>query len=1097
MSDTHPPSHAGDADLAHELSPGPISWMARNPVTANLLAAAFLVGGLLMGLRVKQEVFPEFEVDMVAIAVPYPGASPSEVEQGILLAVEEAIRGLDGIDRVLGAANEGVGTVMVELLAGTNRNKALTDIKNAVDRIVNFPEDAERPTVSLASNRREVINLVVYGDVEERVLRSLAEKARDELLTKEKVTYVELSGVRPLEISVEVPRGTLRTYDLTLEQIAGQIARAAVELPAGAVKTAAGEVLPRIAERRDLGAEFEDITVLSTPTGAAVKLSDIATIRDGFADTDVSARYFGKPAAMVKVFRVADQTPIEVADAVKAYVEDLREELPPGVGVAVWRDWSEIYRDRIDLLLRNARLGLILVFVTLGLFLEMRLAFWVTLGIPISFLGALLFMPALDISVNMISLFAFIVTLGMVVDDAIVIGENVYDLRRKGVPALRAAIVGARQMAGPVTFAILTTVAAFMPLLFVPGTMGKLFGVIPAIVILVLLISLVESLFVLPSHLAHMKPPRRAGLRAWLHGKQQKFSRGLEWFIRRAYAPVLAASLRYRYLTLALGLAVLIATFGFIKGGHIEVTFMPKVDSDLVTASAVLPYGAPVPDTERVQERLLAAAKEVLAEHGGDRITRGLYTQLGTPIAGGGPAASVAAQGGSHLTGVQVYMVPSDQRDLTAVQFAREWRERAGEIPGLESLTFRYTAGPSGGSSVDVQLTHKDLETLERAAADVAAALSSFEGVRDIDDGFEAGKPQLNLTIRPEARSLGLTATDIGRQIRNAFFGAEALRQQRGRDEVRMYVRLPEEERTSEHDVEELMLRTPQGGELPLFRAADVERGHAYTRIQRTDARRTVNVTADVVEGVANPIKVRQALEAQALPDIIRRYPGLTYSFEGEQREMRKAMGALGTGFLFALFLIYGLLAIPFKSYVQPLVVMSAIPFGIIGAVVGHLVMGFDLSLISMMGIIALSGVVVNDSLILVDTANAGCRESGLSPMKAIYHAGVRRFRPILLTSLTTFFGLAPMIFEPSVQARFLIPMALSLGYGILFSTFVVLMLVPSLYLFVEDAKRLFGVGPKEEPHERARRLGNDSGTDGSGTDDSGPLLTPAPTPQT
>lgn len=1102
MKDRKQPKHAAEGGGAHgggggDLPRGPLSFMARNPVAANLLALTFLVGGALMGLRVKQEVFPEFEVDMVLIAVPYPGASPSEVEQGILLPIEEAIRGLDGIDRIVATASEGVGTVMVELLIGTDNNKAMTDIKAAVDRIVNFPQDAERPTVSLASNRREVINLVIYGDVEERVLRRLAEQARDDLLDSETISYVELAGVRPLEISVEVPRQALRTYDLTLDRIAQEIARAAVELPGGGVETPGGEVLFRMAERRDFGEEFADLTLLSTESGTEVKLGDVATIIDGFADTDEAARYFGKPAAMVKVFRVGDQTPIEVADEVKRYVEEHAAELPPGVGIAAWRDWSEIYRDRIDLLLRNARLGLVLVFLTLGLFLELRLAFWVTVGIPISFLGAILLMPALDVSVNMLSLFAFIVVLGMVVDDAIVVGENVYDLRRKGVPSVRAAILGVKQMAGPVTFAVLTTVAAFLPLAFIPGVLGKFFGVIPIIVISVLAISLVESLFILPAHLAHLKTPRRRGLRAWVHRQQQRFAHGLEWFVRRTYAPVLAATLRHRYLTLAVGLAILIATIGFIRGGHIDIGFMPKVDSDIVTANAVLPFGSPIEQTKVIEQRLLAAGEQVLERHGGRRITRGIYTQVGAPVEGGGARSVSIAGGGSHLAGVQMYMVPSDQRDVTAAQVAREWREAVGDIPGLESLTFKYTTGPSGGAAVDVQLAHRDIQVLEEAAREVAAALGTFDGVRDIDDGFERGKPQLDFTVRPDARSLGLTAADIGRQVRSAFYGAEALRQQRGRDEVRVYVRLPESERTSEHDVEQLLVRTPAGGELPLFRAADVARGNAYTRIQRTDGSRVVNVTADVVEGVANATKIRESLEVDVLPTIVKHYPGLTYSFEGEAREMRKAMSALKTGYLFALFLIYVLLAVPFRSYIQPLVVMTAIPFGIVGAVLGHIVMGFDLSLISMMGIIALSGVVVNDSLLLIDTTNEGQRVTGLSPLKAVYHAGVRRFRPILLTSLTTFFGLAPMIFEPSVQARFLIPMAISLGFGILFTTVIVLLLVPSLYLMTEDLKRLVGRGAAPEPPVRAR---------GGALDDEGALEPrpelselpePTPTPQT
>ncbi|NOZ00590.1 MAG: efflux RND transporter permease subunit [Deltaproteobacteria bacterium] len=1033
--------------------------MARNSVAANLAAATLIFGGIVVGLQTKQEVFPEFDLDMVTIGVVYPGASPSEVEQGILLAVEEAVRGLDGVKKVTSTAIEGAGSVLVELLDGTDQNKALADIKAAVDRIVTFPEDAERPVVSLVSNRHEVIDLVIYGDVDEKTLRHLADRTRDDLLAYPNITYVELGGVRKLEIDINVPQENLRAHGLTLEQIAFQVRQGAVELPGGGVKTKGGEVLLRTAERRDLGREFEDITVLSNSTGARVRLADIADIKDGFEDTDVSAEFYGKPAAMVNVFRIGDQTPMDVASSVKEYIADVKGSLPPGVGISIWRDWSEVYQQRVSLLLRNAAWGLMLVLLTLGLFLEIRLAFWVTFGIPLSFIGSLLFLPAMDVTINMLSLFAFIVTLGMVVDDAIVVGENVYLLKRQGMPPIEAAIKGARQMAMPVTFAVLTTVAAFAPLLFVSGIMGKFMRVIPIIVISVLTISLIESFFVLPAHLGHLKAVKGRGLWVLLNKHQQRFSRYLEWVIKKTYAPVLERAVRNRYVTLAIALAILIATAGFIKGGHIDMTFMPKVDSDVVSANAVLPFGAPIEHTRKVRDRLVKAAKAVIAKNGGEKLLRGLYTQVGASLNSAGHAGPSNVIEGSHLAGVQVFMVPSDDRAITAEEFARKWRERVGEIPGLENLTFKYTAGPSGGASIDVQLIHPDIHVLERAGADLAAALATYDGVQDIDDGFEEGKPQLDFRVRPTARALGITATDLGRQVRSAFYGAEALRQQRGRDEVRVMVRLPQSERRTEQDVEDLLIRTPGGGEIPLFQAASVKRGRAYTAIRRTDGRRTVDVTADTVQGKADPQKVLRELEKQTIPDLIKRYPGLTYRLEGEQRERAESLASLKSGFLFALVLIFALLAIPFRSYIQPVVVMSAIPFGLVGAVIGHLLMGFDLSIISMMGIVALSGVVVNDSLLMVNTINEYRNDRGMDLHEAVLQAGVRRFRPILLTSVTTFLGLAPMIFETSIQARFLLPMAISLGYGIMFATFITLLLVPALYLMVEDIRGFFGVG--------------------------------------
>jgi multidrug efflux pump subunit AcrB len=671
----------------------------------------------------------------------------------------------------------------------------------------------------------------------------------------------------------------------------------------------------------------------------------------------------------------------------------------------------------------------------------------------------------MDVSINMISLFAFIITLGIVVDDAIIVGENIFEHRQQGLAFVPAAIKGARQMAVPVTFAILTNLAAFSPLFFVPGIMGKLFRVIPSIVFAVFLISLVEALFILPAHLAHQRPPGKKGPGAFVHRHQQSFSLLVIRMIDRYYRPFLRLSLRNRYVTLAVAGSVLIVTLGVIAGGRIPFSFMPRVDSDIVTASAELPFGTPVEKTLRVQERLLERAREILERHGGDEITRGILTQVGSGPRGTGPFAEGVGLTGGHLTNVQVFMVPSDERPVSAADFARQWREMTGDLGGLESLTFSYTAGPSAGSAIDVELSHTDPLLLESAAAELAESLRGFQGVRDIDKGFAGGKPQLDFTLRPEARSLGLTAADVGRQVRASFFGVEALRQQRGRDELKVMVRLPEEDRTSEYNVEELVLRSPQGGEILLPDAVDFTRGRAYTEIKRADGRRVLNVTTDIEEGSASAGVVLADLQKDALPELMRRYPGLGYSLEGERREQRESLGSLAVGFLMAQILIYALLAIPFKSYIQPLLIMAAIPFGIVGAVIGHVVMGYGLSVISIMGIVALTGVVVNDSLILVDTANQSHRR-GISPFESIAAAGVRRFRPIILTSLTTFFGLAPMIFETSLQARFLIPMAISLGFGILFTTFIVLLVVPSLFLVTEDIRHLFGFSEMGIPEE-------------------------------
>ncbi|MEM9074043.1 MAG: efflux RND transporter permease subunit [Myxococcota bacterium] len=1086
MSDLRTPSSDGpyregpEAEAIPEDS-GVLAWFTRNRVAANVIMVVLLLGGFLMlATQVKQEVFPEVEIETVIIHVAYPGASPEEVEQGVVLAVEEAVRGLDGVKEVRGTASEGTGVIAIELLVGTDKDRALNDVKSAVDRITILPEDAERPVISLATNRRQVISLVLYGDVTEQVLHNLAEDVRFDLLEDEDVTYVDISGTRPLEISIEVPQEELREHDLTLGSIAQSVRRASVEIPGGGVKTQAGEVLLRTTERRDRGDEFHDVVLRSRADGSALRLGDIASIEDGFRELDQEAFFNGERAVMVNVYRVGDQTPIEVAAVVHEYVENL--DLPPGVSAATWNDSSETYAGRIDLLVRNAKLGLMLVLLILGLFLEPKLAFWVTLGIPISFAGSLLFLPTADVSINMISLFAFIVTLGMVVDDAIVVGESIYQKRSEGMGHLRAAIVGVKEVATPVVFSIVTTCVAFSPMLFVPGVSGKFFRNIPIVVIAVLIVSLIESLLVLPAHLSHKMPnwlqaavlvvlTALAGLflppllavgvlilfvlGAFVQERvRAKVDQGLRWFIRRVYQRVLESAMRWRYLTIAIALATALATCGLPAGGRMQFTFLPKIEGDVVSAQLRMPVGTPVEQTRAIEERMVDAAQELIDENGGDEILRGMYSMVGTAQGfGGGPIQSGGSQG-SHLASVQVFMVQSDERDVETADFAEAWRERIGEVAGAETLTFSYSIGANAGSPIDVQLSHPDAEVLESAAERLAAEMGSYPGLRDIDSGVSPGKEQFDLRLTPEGRARGLTESDLARQIRDAFFGAEAVRQQRGREELRVYVRRPLEERVSLHDVERLVVQTPDGGEIPLAQAAEIRRGRAYTTIERVDGRRKVSVTADIVDGVGNANQIAASLQTAELPTLLEDVPGLSFVMGGEQKEQAQSIGSLAMGALFALFVMYGLLAIVFRSYIQPVIVLyGAIPFGVTGALWGHAIMGYGLSMISIMGIVALSGVVVNDSLILIDAINRYRADPKTSVWDAVVKGGTRRFRPILLTSLTTFFGLSPMIVEPSVQARFLIPMAIALGFGVLFATVVLLVLVPATYLVVEDIK--------------------------------------------
>lgn len=1056
---------SGDTGASYGSSSGPLAWMAHNSVAANLLMLVLVVGGLLTTGRIRQQVFPDFELDVISVSVAYPGASPEEVEQGIILPLEEAVRGVDGIKEVRSSANEGLASVTCELLLGADADKALADVKSAVDRITSFPLDAEEPIVNRPQLRNKVITVIAFGDASEANLRHLAEDVREDLLAFPNITTVELTGIRPLEIAVEIPQENVRRYGLTHTDVANAIRSASIDLPAGAVRTRRGEVLLRTTERRDFGAEFNDIVVRSNPDGTRVTVADVGQVIDGFAEVDLKALYEGQPAVLVDVYRVGEQTPLDIAATVKEYVAEQEPQLPAGVHFATWRDRSELFADRVDLLRRNAILGLILVLLCLGLFLEIRLAFWVTLGIPISFTGALLFMPLAGGSINMISLFAFILTLGMVVDDAIVVGEAIYTKTTQGITGMRAAVEGVREVSAPVIFSILTSCIFFAPLLFVPGTMGKFFMQIPIVVILVLLISLVESLLVLPAHLGHnsgrITPVwwfatagvgllmRLLASWPWLSRGQQRFSRLVEWLIQYTYAPTLRVALRHRYLTAAVCVAILIGAVGLVMGGRVQMTFFPKVEVDIVSAELTMPFGTPVEETERVQRDMLAASDRVLTRlsPNGD-VARGRFAIVGGFGGGGGDA-----QSGSHLAEVAVNLVPTDERPFSARQFADAWREELGDIPGVETISFRYSTGAGGGADIAFELSHPDLDVLERAAAQLAEGLARYAGAEDINDGFSAGKEQLDFTLTPAARAMGITETLLARQVRDAFFGAEAVRQQRGRDELRVYVRRPLDERQSLADLERFVVRSPDGGEIPLSEAAEIRRNRSYTSIRRLDGRRQVNVTAEVAAG-ANAGRIVSLANAELVPEVQAAFPDLSIARGGQQRSQDEALSALRDGMILAFFAMYALMAIAFRSYIQPLIVATAIPFGVVGAIGGHALMQYDISLMSFMGGVALSGVVVNDSLIMVSAIN-GYRAEGMDVFSAVTAGGTRRFRPILLTSLTTFFGLTPMILETSVGARFLIPMAVSLGFGVLFATFITLVLVPSLYLMTEDAKWL------------------------------------------
>ncbi len=1026
---------------------GAIAWFAENHVAANLLMIFLLLAGIVTGLTMKLEVFPETSLDMISITTVYPGASPAEVEEAILRRIEEKVAGLAGIERIDSSAREGYGSIFIEVMKGWELKQLLDEVKAEVDRVTTLPDEAEKPIVREITRRAQVINLAVYGDAPESTIKHIAEKVKDDLTNLSGITLAELKSTRSSEIHIEISEATLQEYGLTLELVAQAVTRGSLDLPAGSVKTSSGEVLVRTKGRRYAADDYRDIPVITRSDGSEVKLERIAEISEGFADVDLFAHFQGKPAAMINVYRVADQNALKVAEAVKKYLKEARPGLPEGVEIDFFADMSKILKSRIELLTKNMIIGLILVSILLSMFLNIRLAFWVTLGIPISFAASLMFLPQLDVSINMISLFAFIMVLGIVVDDAIIVGENVYRQQESGITPLKASVDGTLEVGRPVIFSVLTTIVAFSPLLLAGGTMGKFMRNIPIVVILVLAGSLVESLFILPAHLARSK----AAKSSYGMDKKKLMARLMNNFIQGPYATLIDFCARWRYATIAVGIAVLLLTLGVWGAGWVKFTFFPKVEGDVLECMVTMPAGTPVERTREVVARLESTARKMLKEEdkkrkpGAPKLLEHSISLIGAQF---GRHASGGETGG-HLAQVWIQLLDGESRDISSMKLNNLWREKVGKISDVESIVFKSELH-NAGNAIEVHLALDDTERLLEAADLLKEELKEIPGVFDIEDSFLPGKKEMQLKLKPAATSLGLTLSDLAKQVRHAFYGAEALRFQRDKDEVKVLVRYPEAERRSLGNVEEMRIRTPLGVEVPFSQVAEVTMAQGYVTIQRAQRQRVIKVTADVDEKVANANEIRTDITKRFLPGLKQLYPELRFTIEGEGKRQKETLADVKKGFIIALFCIYALLAIPFKSFSQPLIVMSAIPFGMVGAILGHLIMGFNISVISLFGIVGLTGVVVNDSLVLVHRINR-FRDEGLNVHDSVTRAGAIRFRAIILTSLTTFAGLTPMLMERSIQAKFLIPMAVSLGFGVLFATFITLLLIPCGYLILDD----------------------------------------------
>ena len=1027
---------------------GMIGYFANNPVAANLMMTLMLLGGLLAGLRLTAQIFPTIDPGQVRVSVAYPGATPTEVDEGITRRVEEAIFGIDGIDRVLSTASENTGTITAELKDFVDAMRVRDDIESAVDRLADFPpEDAEQADIVRAENLSDVLSLVVSSELPEADLMRGAELLEEALLALPTVSLVGMLGARDYEIAIEVREEDLRRYGLSIGQVATAVRMSSLNLASGELRTEAGDLLLRTNTKRVRGHEFNDIVLRALPDGSILRLGDVANVRDGFVDSDLVNEYNGRQSVFVRVQKSDAEDVLVIADEIKTMLADF--EPPPGIDVEVWNDQTEVLEDRISLLVRNGVLGFSLVFLFLFVMLDLRLAIWVAMGVPISFLGAFLFFDFFGVNINMVSLFALIIVLGIVVDDAVVVGENIVAEQEAGGKGAAAAIKGALGVRGPVTIGVLTTMAAFAPLLFVTGTMGQILGVVPIVVITVLTMSLIEVFFILPAHLSHGRP-----WSGWpLDVFQARVSAGVKHFRDEILVPAIASAVRHRYWTLLGGIMLLTAALGLLWVGYVRFIFFPDLESDRLRADLEFPVGTPFEVTRTAAVRLVDAAYATNAEVGGTSFRSVSATIGGTINTGGGPGGGNQLSASNNLASIQIQLNGEPERTLSAGELERIWRQRVGDIPGVERLSYSAEFfGP--GAGVEYELAHQDTDTLTEAVEELKRRYRGIPSLYEIQDSQSLGKRQYDIELTPAGEAAGLTPADIARQLRRNFFGDEVQRIQRGRRELKVMVRYPEDQRQSSADFFNVRIRLADGAEAPLSAVARVTESRSFSSIDRIDGLRIVTVSAEVDTELATPNEVTAIVQGTVLPELQARYPGLQITQAGFGREQAEDLGQLGDLALVALLVIFILLAAQLRSYAQPWIILAGVPFGAAGAVIGHFLLGYTLSFISIFGMVALSGVVVNDSLVMIDRYNRFRRELNVPAAEAIVAAARHRFRAIFLTTATTALGLTPMLFETSTQAQFLVPMAVSLATGIVFASVVILFVVPALVMIREDFRR-------------------------------------------
>lgn len=1014
---------------------GPIRWFIDNPIAANLLMVFLLIGGAAGLPALDKQFFPDPVVNKVQVSLSYPGAGPSEIEQQICVRIEEAVHDLNGVKEIRSTARQGMGTVVIEAEPDYDMQRLTSEIKGRVDAITSFPGDAERPVVSEVAHRHNMARVSLAGNIGERNLKELGERLRDDLAAQPDVSIVDLTSPRPYEVSIEVSEYSLRRYGLTFADVTAAIRNSSLNLPAGSIKSSEGDIQLQTRGQAYNRYDFETIPLLSTRDGTQLTIGDVATVVDGFEDIDVRTRFNDMPSLNLQVYVTSNPNTLRTSETVHAWVERVRPTLPEGVELAVWQDKASLFKGRVDLLLKNGIGGLLLVFLVLVLFLRPLLAMWVCVGIGIAFMGTFFALQYTPVSLNMMSLFSFLLILGIIVDDAIIVGESIHSRQVAGEAGPKGALSGARGVVKPVMFAVISTMIFFVPMFFMPGDMARIASHIPAVVILALVFSLVECLLILPAHLAHMRPPRSSRFASLqrLETLRLRFADGMTYFAAHIYRPFLARCLRANVLVGALFLCALVISLALYGGGWVKAAFFPTVNSDYAIARVTLPEGGAYADTLRVLQQVESAAVQIKSDYNSDPQFEGL-----------GPVVRHIDAFGRENKVTVVLESTSDAVDIQAL--ARRWQEQIGDLGPVEDFAMDFTINDVG-KPINLVLAAPSVAHLSQVSDELRVILETYPGVFNITDSLQAPREEIVLSLKPAAENLSITLADVARQVREAFYGAEAQRFPRDKEDVRVMVRYPADERLSVENLSEMRVRTPAGDEVPFDTVAQVSYQPGYLTIERLDRKRTLEVSADLVPGLASPRAIVDDILKVHLPQWQQRFPGLGMALDGELQEEAEFSRAMFKYLLMAMLVIYALMAIPFRSYWQPLLVLTAVPFGIMGAIFGHLILDWTVSMLSLLGVIAAAGVVVNDNLVLIDRINQ-LRASGHAIVEALLQAGQDRFRPIILTSITTFIGLLPIMSETSFQAQFLIPMVISLAFGVLFATGVTLVLVPCLYLF-------------------------------------------------